>query len=182
MAYRPPSQSRYANMTAPPPPGPFSGRRQQSQPQPQQPLPQLQDEWTHVSRKRREPIPVSEPIETLVQKTEDFPALGAPTMPKKTWGSTESMAERMKKKMEEEELERLEKEKRKEEEKQASTGGFVPSNIISHQNLMRRFKEEEADTFEEEYHDELNTDGYGYSYEAHTPEYHYENDYEDDYS
>lgn len=184
MAYRPPSQSRYAAITAPPPPGPFSGRRHPlplPQPLPQ-PLPmplQQEDEWI-TPRKRRDPVaPASTPVASSpipVVKADEFPTLGAPSMPKKTWGSNESMAERMKKKMEEEELQRLEKETRKAEEKKESMATFIPTNIVSHQNLMRRFKEEDENAYEDEYYNGINKDGYGgeydtFEYTASTPEY-----------
>lgn len=183
MAYRPPSQSRYAAITAPPPPGPFSGRRQPP------PLPQSQqqeDEWITPRRRRDPPAPASTPVANSpspIVKPDEFPTLGAPTapsMPKKTWGSNESMAERMKKKMEEEELERLEKEQRKAEEKKETTASILPSNIISHQILMRRFKEEDDTAYDVEYENTIEKDGYGgeysgeydtYEYTASTPEY-----------
>ncbi len=196
MAYRPPSQTRYAGVTAPPPPGPFSSRS--SRPT----SVQDNDGWiTPASRRPKYSEPVAKPASATTPAPaksldEEYPTLGVtPTLPKKTWGSSESMAERMKKKMQEEEEERAyqEMEKlRKEQEKESPQHGvLVQTNIISHQGLMRRLREDERDLYEEEevYEPGLNDNGYGYEYdyaegvEAHTPDYPYEgNDYTDDYN
>lgn len=194
MAYRPPSQSRFAAATAAPPPGPFSSRS--SRPAP------IQDSegWITPSSRRSkygesgftESVSVpGKPVKTLPNKNseDDFPTLGsAPSLPKKTWGSSESMAERMRKKIQEEEEDRTKKEQEKllkEKEKESSHyNNFVPTTFISHTNLMRGFKDDEKDMYDEEdvyCEPGLNDDGYGYNYdyaervESYTPDYSYDN-------
>jgi hypothetical protein len=191
MAYRPPTQSRYAPMTEAPP----GARSSHTRAPPE-------DDWiTPVPRKRSNfgaavtGTPVPKPVEKKLGE-EDFPSLGAgtTTLPKKTWGSTESMAERVKKQMQEEEEKRILEEEdkaRKEADNQkksySDSGGI---QFITHQSVVRRFREEEQSQYDAGYdysheydqQNDLECDGYGNSHgydyaedaEPHTPEYPYE--------
>lgn len=228
MAYRPPSQSRYLAMTAPPP-----GTRHVTENDWITPVPRKLSRFgagtsagvdtgtgTGTSASANagtgaggitiitpSPLPKlsvrpTEPEKKF--KEEDFPSLGTVPLSKKTWGSTESMADRMKKRIQEEEDEKYREEEAK-RRKEADTKScefseFVPTNIITHQNLIRRFKDEEKNVYEddryerdinenERYERDLEEDGYGYNYNyaegenVYTPNYSYEeNQYDEDFN
>lgn len=185
MAYRPPSQSNYATMTAPPP-GSFSGRSKMHQTQDN-------DGWITPVPRRAEPSPIAKAIaaaaESAKPKKEDFPSFGSTMNTKNTWGSTstESMAERMRKRMQEEEEQKQMHEYKKvlkdQEKKETTSSELIMHNIISHRNIAHRFKEEGNNTYDEyEYYPDgdLDCDGYGGNnmYEARTPDYPYEEVYD----
>ncbi len=202
MAYRPPTKSVYASAPA-------------ATPAPRPTFLEPDDgegKWQLSALRRKKPEPVTsvappkpKTAETLCQ--EDFPSLGGkPAVVKSTVhksSSTESMAERMKKKLKEEEEERLrkEEEKRLEEEEQEKnridsmlTGAFVRNT-----RLMRHFEQDRYDA-SYEYHEDSDTyrndidyDGYGYrpatptfplhhsSDEKYPDEYENDNDYDNHY-
>lgn len=151
----------------------------------------------------KEPVLKSGPKKFEDLKQEDFPTLGGKTVPVKSGvsksSSTESMAERMKKKIkeEEEEEERLRKEleeQKEEEEKQRNAlNSILPGTFVSNIRLMKRFENEQRHTYgseDNEYENEydLEYNEYEYEYRAKTPPFpqhaaydaEYNNEYDDE--
>jgi hypothetical protein len=177
MAYRPPTTSRFAAFTSAPPPVPVRYAPSFSESSKKE-----EDGWKTIAPKKQ-PAPFLEPVvhrpgkrvtptekakETEKTFTADeFPALGGRTIkssvPKSA--STESMAERMKKKLKEEEEERIrmELEKAEEEEKKKNDMySSIPGVFISNTQILKRFEKEYESTYENRYGDD---DGYGYDLE-----------------
>lgn len=198
MAYRPPTQTKYAALTAPPP-GRFNrGTSAQDTNGWITPSSRGQRYGEHVAPYTKT-LPTPEMVAKSLHTEKEFPTLcTTPSLPKKTWGSSDSMAERMKKQLQEEEENQMIKEQeklRKELDNQSDyKDEYVTTNIISHQSLMRRFNEDKAYLYEEMnekeiYESVLDEDGYGYecnnseNVEQNTSESDYEganeNDWED---
>ncbi len=195
MAYRPPTNSRFAAVTSAPPPVPVRYTATSSSD-----IPLKEDDgWKTVSRKPV--VPFLEPVvhgpakkTTLSEKAketektftaDEFPTLGGitikPTVSKSA--STESMAERMKKKLKEEEDERIriEMEKAEEEEKKKNDiQTFTPGIFISNTKILKQFENDNIDSYNNEYENDheydhgMDEDAYGYR--SRTPEFAY-NDY-----
>lgn len=181
MAYRPPSTSRFANFTAPPPPSPWEPRQSQKRG-----TRDVGDGWQEQNSRRRayeySPVPVPaiqkpEPIKKPFE--EEFPTLGGSSiqsrtdspqkpMSKSSSNSSLSMADRMKKRLEEEEEVRKAKELQKlrddeAREKERFDQEFFSSNIITSKNILRRFQDSNRyDEFQEDNEDDLECDAYGF--------------------